>query len=153
MTELFTKITLLLDKNAVRYDILHHEATPTSEESAKARGESLNIGAKALLMKADDFILCVIPANKRLNSKALKHILNTKNIRFATPEELKELTGLEKGAVPPFGSFMGMDMLVDESLFDETYMAFNAGSLTTSIKMRTQDYKKVVSPLIEKIAE
>ena len=33
------------------YEIIEHEETPTSEDSALARGESIKIGAKALLMK------------------------------------------------------------------------------------------------------
>ena len=37
-------------------------------------------------------------------------------------------------------------MIVDSSLFDEEFMAFNAGMLTHSIKMKTSDFRRVVEP-------
>ena len=79
--------------------------------------------------------------------------MNSKNLRFATPEELKEMAGVEKGAVPPFGPLFGVEMIVDTTLFENEFMAFNAGSLETSIKMRTEDYKRIVNPRVEEITE
>jgi len=107
----------------------------------------LKIGAKALLVKTDkEFLLAVLPADRRLDTKALRTIVHSKNIRFATTEELAGLTGLVPGSVPPFGNILGIKMLVDNALFNEEYMAFNAGSLEISIKMKTGDYRKVVNP-------
>ena len=71
----------------------------------------------------------------------------------ATLEELKEVVGVEKGAVPPLGPLFGVEMIVDSKLFENEFMAFNAGSLETSIKMRTHDYKKVVDLRVEDVAE
>ncbi len=143
---LFNKIKQLLAN--VDYKLIEHEPTPTSEESAKARGESIKIGAKALLVKVKHgFVLCIFPADRRLDAKKVKAIFNSKKLRLASPEELKEVTGCEKGAVPPLG--VDIETIVDTSLFENEYMAFNAGSLTTSIKMKTEDYKRIVNPRIE----
>src|SRR3954451_11841425 len=47
---------------------IHHEPTRTSEESANARGEPLQIGGKAILLKTDDvFRLFVLPADRKLD--------------------------------------------------------------------------------------
>lgn len=147
---LFQRITEFLDQHKVKYSVIEHPPTPTSEESAKHRGEPLKIGAKALVLKMDeDFLLAVIPADCKLDTKRLKNIMHTRNLRFATPEELNEKTGCDKGAVPPFGDLLGLPMIVDGSLFEEEYMAFNAGSLEKSIKMRTLDYRECVRPRIE----
>ncbi|OGQ34559.1 MAG: hypothetical protein A3A72_00210, partial [Deltaproteobacteria bacterium RIFCSPLOWO2_01_FULL_38_9] len=121
--------------------------------SARARGENIKIGAKALLLKGkDEFVLAILPAHLQLDTKKTKSILNTKNLRFATPEELLTQTSCTKGAVPPFGFLLNIPMIVDQRLFQEEWMAFNAGSLTTSIKMQTRDYKNSVQPRIEDIA-
>ena len=37
-------------------------------------------------------------------------------------------------------------MIVDKKLFEEEYMAFNAGSLEHSIKMKTKDYRDIIKP-------
>ncbi len=148
---LFDKIVRSLE--GVDYVVVEHKATPTSEESALARGESMKIGAKALLVKVKQgFVLCVFPADRRLDTKKFKKLFG-KKLRFASPEELKKVTGCEKGAVPPFGSLLGVEMIVDTALFEEEYMAFNAGDLCKSIKMKTKDYKMIVKPKLEEFSE
>jgi Ala-tRNA(Pro) deacylase len=83
---------------------VEHAATFTSEDSARERGEPLECGAKALVVKADDrFHLLVIPAPRKLSSKLARVALGAKQLRFATADELLALTGLVPGAVPPFG--------------------------------------------------
>jgi Ala-tRNA(Pro) deacylase len=140
----FEKIVSLLDSHNVSYKVIEHMATPTSLESAVARGESIKIGAKALLLKGKKgFCVAVIPANRRLDTKSFRKIIGSKSLRFASVEELFELTGLPKGALPPFGSVVGLPLFVDSLLFEEQWMAFNAGDLCKSIKMKTGDYRKV----------
>jgi Ala-tRNA(Pro) deacylase len=146
--KLYNQIVEFLNEHNVEFKQIHHEKTPTSEESAKARGEPLKIGAKALLMKGKEFIIAILPADKQLDSKKLRKLLGSKKLRFSTPEEFEELTGLEKGALPPFGNLMQIPMIVDKSLFEEEFMAFNAGSLTDSIKIKTADYKRIVNTKI-----
>ncbi|MEK6901004.1 MAG: YbaK/EbsC family protein [Nanoarchaeota archaeon] len=149
MTTIFENITALLREHTLSYIVKEHPPTTTSEESAHARGEPLKIGAKALMVKSDaEFVLAVLPADRRLDTGALKKLLGTKNMRFATPEELKQVTGCDKGAVPPFGNLLGVRMIVDQALFEEEFMAFNPGSLERSIKMKTAEYQRVVQPEI-----
>ena len=141
---IFSKIVELLDSHSISYKVIEHEATPTSAESAKARGESIKIGAKSLLLKGKkDFVIAVISANRKLDTKLFRKIIGSKSLRFASPKELFELTSLPKGALPPFGSVVGLATFVDSALFEEEWMAFNAGDLCKSIKMKTVDYQKI----------
>src|SRR3954451_14362703 len=95
----------LLSREAIEYKEIRHAAASTSEESARVRGESLAVGAKALLLKTDDvFRLFVLPADRQLDTKRIKQELKVKSSRFATSEELFALTGLVPGSVPPFGN-------------------------------------------------
>ncbi len=114
------------------------------------RGESLAVGAKALLLKTDDvFRLFVMPANLQLDSKKVKQRFNAKSVRFATKEELLELTGLVPGSVPPFGlPLLPFELYGDTAIgATEDKVAFNAGSLTDSIVMRATDWKAVAKPV------
>jgi Ala-tRNA(Pro) deacylase len=137
-------IRALLDDNAVAYRHLHHEPTPTSEDAARVRGEPLEIGGKALLVKASDaFHLIVLSAVLRLDSAAARRHLGGKT-RFATREELLDLTGLVPGSLPPFGRpILPFPLHVDRSVLAQTRIAFNAGSLTDSIVMSVADYRRV----------
>jgi prolyl-tRNA editing enzyme YbaK/EbsC (Cys-tRNA(Pro) deacylase) len=138
----------LLDAG-IAFREVRHEPTLTSADSAKARGEDLRVGAKALLLRIDDqFAIFVLPADRLLDSSAVKRRFQAKRIRFATSEELHQLTGLVPGSLPPFGRpILPFDLYVDSSVgADEDKLAFNAGSLTDSIVMSAQDWNVIATP-------
>lgn len=122
-----------------------HEPTLTSADSARARGEALSIGAKALVIKTDEqYRLFVLPADRKADSQVIKRELSLKKMRFANAAELLELTGLVPGSVPPFGPpVLPLELWVDPALCEQPKIAFNAGSLTTSIIMSAADYRRV----------
>lgn len=149
MDDVLTRIKCLLAAAHVAFTELHHQPTPTSEESAVARGEPLSVGAKALLLRTDeDFRLFILPADCKLDSPAVKKELHLKKLRFATPEELLERTGLVPGSVPPFGQpILPFELFADISLGTRhDKVAFNAGSLTVSIIMAASDWLTVAQP-------
>ncbi len=94
------------------------------------------------------FAIFVLSASRQLHTKAIKKEFKTKNVRFATADELAELTdGLKPGSVPPFGRpVISLDLYVDTSIEDNEKIAFNCGSLTDSIIMNVMDYLKVSTP-------
>jgi Ala-tRNA(Pro) deacylase len=148
------RIRELLDSRAVDYRVVEHGPTRTSEESARARGEALRLGGKALMLRVDgEFHLLVLSAASKLDSRAVKRHLGAKKTRFATQDELLALTGLEPGAVPPFGEpILTLPLHVDEALCANPRIAFNAGSLTTSIVMAMPDYLTVAAPDVFRFA-
>ncbi len=150
MTTVYESIVAFLAREQIPYRTVHHAPTRTSEESAHARGEDLRIGGKALLMKVgNEFRLFVLSAALKLNSVAVKHHFGVKKLRFASPEELYEMTGLTPGSVPPFGRpILPFPLFVDPSITENTKIAFNAGLLTESIILTVADYLRVAKPLV-----
>jgi prolyl-tRNA editing enzyme YbaK/EbsC (Cys-tRNA(Pro) deacylase) len=141
-------IRALLNEAGAVYREVKHPPTLTSEESARERGEDLKIGGKALLIKVNDTLkLFVLSAARQLDSNAVKQRFGAKKTRFATADELRELTGLAPGSVPPFGQpVLPFELYVDQSILENEKIAFNAGSLTDSIVMLVQDYKRIAKP-------
>lgn len=130
-----------------------HAAVRTSEEAAAVRGAPLRSGAKALVLKSGDrFLLAVLPADRALDSRALRAAAGSRRIRFASREELLELTGLTPGAVPPFGSLFGMETVCDPGLADNRLINFNAGSHRHSVQMNYADWAALEQPRIAPIA-
>ena len=111
-------IRRLLDGLGISYREVHHEPTYTSEDAARVRGEELRNGGKALLMKGKTtYRLFVLPADRRIDSSAVRKELGLRKMRFATPEELMELTGLVPGSVPPFGEpILPYELFVDSAI-------------------------------------
>lgn len=150
MNPLTLQIRNWLTDEKVLFREVHHEATRTSEESAAARGEELRIGGKALLLKVDGtFRLFILSADRKLDSAAIKKYFNARKTRFATPEELLQLTGLVPGSVPPFGiPVLDFPLYADPSVLENGRIAFNAASLTDSIIMPAADYMRLAKPEI-----
>lgn len=143
------KIRNLLDAAGISYREVQHEPTRTSEESAAARGEDMRIGAKALLLKTDDvFRLFVLPADRKMNSNAIRRYLGAGKTRFATVEELHSMVDLVPGCVPPFGEpVLPFKLYADIAIGRETSkVAFNAGLLTHSIIMAASDWLEIAKP-------
>lgn len=140
----------LLDEAGIEYSEREHAPTRTSKEAAAARAEDLSTGAKALLLRTDEvFRLFVLPADRKLDSGAIRRHLCVKRTRFATPEELLDMTGLVPGSVPPFGEpVLPFELYADVDVGATAgRVAFNAGSLTHSIGMAAADWKKIARPV------
>jgi len=147
---MYRALCALLTREGASYRTLHDEPTLTSEESARARGEDVRIGGKALVVKVgEDFRLFVVSAARKLDSLAIKEHFAVKKLRFASPEELLQLTGLVPGSIPPFGKpLLPFELFVDTSILANEKIAFNAGSLTDSIIMPVVDYLRIACPKV-----
>ena len=144
------RIRSWLTAESVAFREAHHEPTRTSEESARARGEEMRVGGKALLIKVDDtFRLFILSADRKLDSNAIRRHFSARKTRFATPEELMQLTGLVPGSVPPFGEpILPFALYVDPSVFENDRIAFNAASLSDSIVMPIEDYRRLANAVV-----
>ncbi|HSW98914.1 MAG TPA: YbaK/EbsC family protein [Candidatus Saccharimonadales bacterium] len=152
------QITDILRQHNCWFEEFTHPPVRTSEEAAALRdGYTLQQGAKAIIIRAKipnegkKFVMLVMPADQKFDSAKVKQVLSCKDIRFATDEEVEEITkGVKPGGVPPFGNLFGLEVISDKSLYDNEKIVFNAGR-TSSIAMRAADYQKLVTPKIAEI--
>ncbi len=145
----FEKIKQLLEENGVSYQFFEHEPVFTSEQAAKIRNTKMCQGAKAIIFSADEKpILAVVPGDRRVDAKVFKKLYQIKNLRLLTADEVKELTGLEIGAIPPFGSAMNLKTYCDQRVFENEEIVFNAGAHTKSIKMKSKDFETLENPIV-----
>jgi nondiscriminating aspartyl-tRNA synthetase len=152
-SDVFTKIKDLLEKQKIKYQLYEHEPVYTSEQAAKIRGTKLGQGAKALVMYADGKpIMLVLPANLKVDTKQFKSQFKFKDLRMATPEEIKKITGCEIGAVPPLGNLFSLPLFVDTSLSGNDEIAFSAGLNTKSLKITYSDFTSLTKPTIGEFA-
>ena len=153
-----SRILDLLKENNCWYETFEHEPVRTSEEAAKTRpGYTLHQGAKAMIVKAKAvqtwFVMLVLPADLRFDNSRLRALLNARDIRFASEDEVLELTGgVQPGAVPPFGNLFQLAVVADPKVFANEKIVFNAGDRRFSVAMMAEDYKRIVGPQIASIA-
>jgi len=151
---LFERLERHLRDHDVPFDVTRHDPVYTSEEAARVRGTPLASGAKALVCKvADRFGMFVLPADRRLSNKAIRKQLGARKLRFASRDEVLDLTGLAPGSIPPFGSLFDLPTWCDDRLAEQARINFNAGDHAISISMAYSDYVAIEQPTIASVSE
>jgi Ala-tRNA(Pro) deacylase len=138
------RLVALLRDQGVEFRVTHHEPVTTSAEAAAVRGAELRSGAKAMVVKGKSgLVLAVLAADRKVDWKLLAPLVGGKGARFANDDELRDATGLTKGAVPPFGRLFGLPTIYDRSLLEVETVNFNAGSHTDSVSMARENMIRV----------
>ena len=146
----------LLKTNSLWFEAFEHEPVRTSEEAAKIRhGYSIQQGAKALIIKIypdERFVMLVVPGNLKFDEKKVIALLEVRKLRFATEDEVLKITGgVEPGGVPPFGNLFNLETYVEEKLFENEKIIFNAGDKRFSVAMNSSDYRTLLNPKVASI--
>lgn len=148
-----------LELTACRFRLIEHPSAGKSVDVAFARGTEVGQGAKALICSSTQvdgtvqFVLAVLPADRKLSMSQLAQHLGAKKIRLVSAEKATELTGCVIGAIPPFTFNDQLKLVADPELFERySEIAFNAGRLDRSIILNSDDYLRVARPVLTKIA-
>ena len=147
MSKQYEQIIKLLDDAGADYEVIEHEPVVTSEEADNAIGNSApEQGIKALVLKSGDrFILCAVRGTNKLDYKKVRKITRDRKLRFATPKEVRQVTGVDIGACYPLGSVAGIEMLVDETIAENRTILFSPGVHNKHIRMKWSDYSMIVA--------
>lgn len=134
----------------LEFEVTKHEPTPTSEDSAKVRGLSLESGIKALILrdkKSGKNIMVNVPAHRKLDMSKVNEQLGkgVYKFEFERPEAIQEKYGLQVGGVPPFGHVFGIDTYIDGSVYGTEIVAFNNADQSESLICKSEDLAKVLS--------
>ncbi len=152
--EVYEQILAMLKGNHSEFESYEHESVKTSEEAAKIRNTPLHEGAKALVMFADNKpIMLTLPADLKVDTNMFKKSFDVRDLRMATPDEVKKITGVPIGAVPPFGHIFSMPLYMDEAMKENEQIVFNAGLHTKSVRMKEKDFEKVAHPTTGKFSK
>lgn len=149
------EIMRLLKEHELTFDHRVHEPTPTSEDSARVRGISLDEGVKALVLRGKNTkknYQFNIPSNLKLDMKAVAEIVGEK-CEFEEADVIKDRFGLDVGGIPPFGHLLNLETYFDERIPIHPRAAFNCGLRTESVIMNAKDLISLVQPKIGKFAK
>ncbi|MDD3731025.1 MAG: YbaK/EbsC family protein [candidate division Zixibacteria bacterium] len=139
-----------LDLHRASYCTINHSLAYTAHEIAACVHIPAREVAKTVIVKVDGkMTMVVLPAAFRIDLKLLQEITDAYNVELATEDEFKaSFPECAVGAMPPFGNLYDMDVYVADSLAENEYIAFNAGSHTEIIKMTYRDFERLVEPVV-----
>lgn len=138
----------LLKKLKIDYEEIVHDEVISSEDSFNIRknaGWQDFTSAKNILFHAKGkFYLVVLNYDKVIKARIFKKEFGTKNIRFATKEELKEILNLSSGEVVSLGlENPSVPIYVDKDIFNFKFFAFTPANKRKSLKISTNDLLRI----------
>jgi Ala-tRNA(Pro) deacylase len=149
------KLKAALDEVEVSYEVYNHPLAYTTQEVAATQHVSGKEMAKVVMVKVDGkLVMGVIPGSLKINLNTVKASLGAEDVRLATEDEfISRFPECEIGAMPPFGNLFGVAVFVDPSLERDEYIYFNAGNHVQTVRLRYQDFTRLVRPQIARLVE
>ncbi len=144
------KIKEYLESHHVDFTSIPHSKAYTAQEIAALTHVPGKEFAKTVMVNIDGRLaMAVLPASYHADLDMLRESLGADEVRLAREEEFERLfSDCEEGAMPPFGNLYGIEEYVDESLWEDEMIAFNAGSHIELIRMSFSDFEKLSHPTI-----
>ena len=144
------KLKTFLDENYIKYVSIKHSSAFTAQEIASSAHVSGNEFAKTVMINiGKEMAMAVLPASYKVDFDKLNKIFGKEKVELAGEAEFKyRFPDCEVGAMPPFGNLYDMETYVAEVLAEDEEIAFNAGSHSEIIKMRYEDFKRLVQPKV-----
>lgn len=126
----------ILEKNNFSFELIHNDIPIfTAKEGADYFKINIAQIAPTLIMYTDKgfHVLVISGEREHVNFKDVKRLLNCKNVRMATKDEVKLKTGFSVGNVPMFG--IPLPYIVDKKLlkFSFVYGGFGRGNTTLKV--------------------
>ena len=142
-----------LDQNKVSYEVLQHPEAVTAQRIAQAEHVKGRHHAKVVMVKSGhQHLMMVLPADHNIDLKKIEKA-TAQTVSLSNEEQFKSLfPDCAIGAMPPFGNLYGLPTYVDQSLAEQDYIVFEAGTHTDAVKMSYLDYEKIVKPKVEDLA-
>lgn len=137
-----------LDQLGIAYRLSRHDTTFTAQDLAAAEHIPGRKVIKPVIVKADgQFVMCALPASHRVDLDTLRNQLQADEVQLADESEMARIfCECELGAEPPIGKMFGMPTFMDESLFADDRVTFQAGTHQDAVTMTLADYRKVAQP-------
>ena len=155
----YTRLIAFLDGHEMQYRLIDHAAEGRTEIVSPMRGNALSQAAKCIVLmvkmgkKITRYILAVIPGDTMVDFQAVKALLGSTYVAFASPDIAERLSGSVAGTILPFTFNDELELLVDPSLLENDEIYFNAARLDRSMVLRTSDYIAVAKPRLGHIAK
>ncbi len=148
------RLKTFLDQNGVAYSQQTHTTAYTAAGVASVSHVKGREMAKAVMVMADEkLVMLVIPASTHVRLKMVKNALKAHDVTLAAESDFAHVfADCEVGAMPPFGNLYGIPVFVDEALTKDAEISFNAGTHRELMKMKYDDYARVVQPRVVAIA-
>jgi Ala-tRNA(Pro) deacylase len=148
-------IRKMLQLRGVPFEELQYSEVFTAQEVAQREHVSGHRVAKVVVVMADGRpVELILPASRHVNLKRAREVLNAREVRLATEEEMEKFfAGCEVGAVPALRHWENVDVLMDRSLNVAGDILFQAGTHADAIRLNFRDWYELVGPQVASFSD
>jgi Cys-tRNA(Pro)/Cys-tRNA(Cys) deacylase len=146
-TDQGTPVTRALDQLGIPYRTFRHPGPIRSlEQAARERGQRPNQVVRSIVFRLarDEYAMVLMAGPDQVSWRGLRSYLGQSRLTMANPQEVKQSTGYERGAVAPFGLPAPMRILVDESVFAQAEVSLGSGVRGTTVILRSSELKRAL---------
>jgi Cys-tRNA(Pro)/Cys-tRNA(Cys) deacylase len=136
-----------LDELQVPYRLFIHAGPVHSlEQAARERQQLPDQVIRSIVFRVgkDEFLMVLMAGDRQIAWPALRRYLGQSRLTLATEDEVRRVTGYERGAVAPFGLPQPLRILVDESVFTHEEVSLGSGVRGTAVIMTSSDLRRAL---------
>ncbi|MDD7385146.1 MAG: YbaK/EbsC family protein [Actinomycetaceae bacterium] len=109
---------------------------------------------KSIILSAQgQHVMAVLPVDERINIVAVARAIGKKKGTIVSPDEARELTGLQIGAIGPLGMKTPMPVVVDVSALRQQLVAVSAGTREAQVVLAPADLIDVTAAITADIVK
>ena len=141
-----------LQENSIWHEITEHKAVYNMAELAEVPCPYPEADAKNLFVRDDkkqNYYLITVKGEKRVNLKAFRKAQGTRNLSFASAEDLMERLGLISGAVTPLGVLndetRSVKVFLDQDFLQEPgLVGVHPNENTATVWLKAEDLIRII---------
>ena len=141
-----------LQENSIWHEITQHKAVYNMAELAEVPCPYPEADAKNLFVRDDkkqNYYLITVKGEKRVNLKAFRKAQGTRNLSFASAEDLLERLALIPGAVTPLGVLNdetgSVQVFLDQDFLQEPgLVGVHPNENTATVWLKTEDLIRII---------
>lgn len=134
-------------ENNINGEILKLEVpTPTVNDAAIAVGtEPQQVVKSILFLVQDQPVLAIACGNDRIDQRVIAGIYSVgrKRVKLAGPEVVREVSGFEIGALPPFAHQNTIPTLIDRRVLEQPVVYAGGGANDVLLRLSPDDILRV----------
>jgi prolyl-tRNA editing enzyme YbaK/EbsC (Cys-tRNA(Pro) deacylase) len=142
-----------IDSNGLKARILSFSSsTNTVEESCKLLGcEPQNI-VKSIVVtdRKGSYYLILLQGDRKIKTGKLKKLLMVKDIKLATPSDVKNKTGYNVGDVPPIS--IQLPVIIDELVLSQEKVFTGGGKSQRLLEITVNEIMDLTHPLVADVS-
>ncbi len=138
---------IVLAQLEIPYRLFQHNGPVKSlEQAASERNQQPDQVVRSIVFRVakQSYLMVLIAGNRQVSWTTLRKHLGQSRLTLATEDEVRNMTGSERGGVGPLGLPRPMRVIVDESVFVHPEISLGSGVRGTAVILSSVDLRRAL---------